>query len=80
MKKEANFLVVLGSGLAAFGFSGWQATGVPGGFVQPGTGDIQGAYWVQWTYSAGWTLNNQLEITLGVVLLICGLMLRKDSK
>ncbi|MEI9967383.1 MAG: hypothetical protein WDM87_01680 [Terracidiphilus sp.] len=33
-----------------------------------------------WTYWAGWSLNNQLEITFGVALLVCGLMLRRDSQ
>jgi hypothetical protein len=29
MKKVAALLVIIGSGLAAFGFSGWQAHGSP---------------------------------------------------
>jgi hypothetical protein len=56
MKKVAFLFSIVGSGLAAFGVSGWH----------------------DWTYSAGWTLNNQLEITFGVALLVCGLMLRRD--
>jgi len=71
MKKLSFVLVVLGSGLAAFGFSGWQLANNPwlsGGEFGPG------AY-----YTAGWTLDSRLEITVGVVLLVWGFLLQKHS-
>ena len=71
MKKLAFALIVLGSGLAALGFSGWQATGATNGLLLPA-----GA----WSISAGWSPLNQIEMTVGVMLLVCGLMLRRDSK
>lgn len=76
MKKLAFVLVVLGSGLAALGFSGWYlATSVlfqlagPDGRMPNSLPDIH----------AGWTPASQFEITLGVTLLVCGLLLRRDS-
>jgi hypothetical protein len=71
MKKAAVLLIIFGSGLAAFGISGFSGT-----------------YWVSGPFSDipqyrgefGWTLNNQLEIVVGVVSLIYGAILRKDSK
>ncbi len=68
MKKIANLLIVLGSGLAAFGVSGFG-----GSFSSdrlPGT----------WSGSLGWSLNNQIEIVVGLVSLAYGLILRRDSK
>jgi hypothetical protein len=77
MKKLAFVFVVLGSGLTALGLSGWHlATSVlfqlagPDGGMPNSLPDIQ----------AGWTVLNQLEITIGVVLLVCGLMLRRDQR
>ncbi|MDR3562800.1 MAG: hypothetical protein P4N59_15370 [Negativicutes bacterium] len=66
MKKVAALLIIFGSGLAAFGFSGWQALGNP---------DFRGG-----GFSAGWPLNSQLEIAVGITLLACGVVLRRDSK
>jgi hypothetical protein len=74
MKKLAFVLVVAGSGLTAFGLSGWEAVGRPG-FT------IAGAPGFAWDFTAGFgSLLSQLEFTLGVMLLACGLMLRTDSK
>jgi hypothetical protein len=73
MKKVASFLIVFGSALAAFGFSGWQATVQPR-FMLPGQSGPD------WTFSAGWTQNNQLDIAIGIMLLACGVILRIDSK
>jgi hypothetical protein len=68
MKKTASILIVLGSGLAAYGLSGWEA-------------DTQSSFrpGPDWTLSAGWTLDNQLEITFGIMSLAFGAILRKDS-
>lgn len=70
MKKTASLLVVLGSGLAAFGLSGFNASlrydilpGLPSSY----------------SGEAGWSFANQLEITAGVVLVACGGILRSDS-
>jgi hypothetical protein len=71
MKKLAFIFVVLGSGLAAFGLSSWQMT--PSLQL---TGLNESAY----SISAGWTAWGQLEITVGVMLLVCGLLLRRDSR
>ena len=71
MKKLAVFLILFGSGLAAFGISGFE-----------GSFSLQPQILVQSTYSGsfGWSQNNQIEIVIGVVLLIFGVILRKDSK
>ncbi len=68
MKKLSFFLIVLGSGLAAFGLSGWQLT-------TSHIFSIEG----EWDISAGWSAGDQFQITIGVMLLACGLLLRRDS-
>jgi hypothetical protein len=74
MKKLAFTFVVLGSGLTAFGLSGWEAIGRPG-FT------IAGAPGFAWDFTAGFgSLLSQLEFTLGVMLLVCGLLLRRDQR
>ena len=72
MKKLAALLIAFGSGLAAFGFSGWQAAGHTIFTITEGTGQ-------NWELSAGWPLHSQLEITIGITLLACGAILRRDS-
>jgi hypothetical protein len=71
MHKLATLLIVFGSGLAAFGISGFE-----------GSFSLHPQILVQSTYSGsfGWSQNNQIEIVIGVVLLIFGVILRKDSK
>jgi hypothetical protein len=69
MKKVAALLIALGSGLAAFGFSGWRASTVLT------LSEASGPDW-----RAGWTQGSRFEITLGAVLLVCGIMLRRNSK
>ena len=70
MKTVANFLILCGSGLAAWGVAGFS-----------GSFDFQSvrdpSYYYGW---AGWPLNSQAEIVLGVVALILGVLIRKDSK
>ena len=73
MKKAASLLVIFGSGLAAFGFSGWHAAGNPAFTITEATA-------ADWSLSAGWPVHSQLEITLGIMLLAWGVLLRKDSK
>jgi hypothetical protein len=72
MKKLPFIFVVVGSGLTALGFSGWQAVGNPA-FV------LAGASGVAWDFLAGWSIANQIEMTVGVMLLVCGLLMRRDS-
>jgi hypothetical protein len=67
--KKAAFLILLGSALVAFGFSGWHADMRPAFTI----GDQPGSNMWGW---AGWTLANQLEITSGVVLLVWGVLMR----
>ena len=71
--KKAVFAIVLGSALAAFGFSGWHLDMRPS-FTLDEPGGYQVRAW------AGWELADRLEITIGVVLLVCGgLKLRKAN-
>jgi hypothetical protein len=75
--KRSFILIALGSGLTALGFSGWQATGETVFTLAGAPGAAtSGPDWRIW---AGWTPLNQIEITVGVLLLVCGLMLRRDS-
>jgi len=73
MKKVAVLLILFGSGLAAFGFSGFEGSFSQPSFIQS---EMPGGY----SGSVGWSLNNQYEIVIGVVSLIFGVLLRKDSK
>ena len=79
MKKIAVLLILFGSGLAAFGISGfsgelYQDTQLtdPVRTQSPVYGSLDG--------SLGWPLNERVEIVVGVLPLIGGLILRKDSK
>lgn len=72
MKKVAAILIVIGSGLAAFGFSGFE------GSFSPQDDELRGIHGE--SGSVGWSPNNQIEITIGITLLVCGVMLHKDSK
>jgi len=72
MKKVAVLLILIGSGLAAFGisdFSGGLGTDTRGAAI--GTP-------AQLTGSLGWDMNDRVEIVVGVLSLIGGLILRKD--
>jgi hypothetical protein len=74
MKKVAALLIIFGSGLAAFGLAGWKAVGTPA------TRWVEDAPRVAWDFSAGWSLGSELEMAAGVMLLVWGVILRKDSK
>ena len=71
MKKLAFVLIVLGSGLTALGLSCWQLA------VQPSLSGGEGG--PSFYYTAGWPAWNQGQITIGVMLLACGLLLRRGS-
>ena len=73
MKKVAALLIIFGSGLAAFGFSGWHAAGNTIFTIVEGEGS-------SWNFTAGWPLGSQFAMAIGVMLLAWGMMLRKDSK
>jgi hypothetical protein len=75
MKKMANLLIVFGGGLAAFGISGFG-----GSFSNDLSHTIAGMTGDSWSGSLGWSLNNQIEIVVGVVSLASGLILRRDSR
>jgi hypothetical protein len=71
MKTWAILLILIGSGLAAYGFSG-----LAGSFsARPYVEDV-----LDYSGSFGWPQNSQIEIVIGVVLLIYGVILRKDAK
>jgi len=73
MKKVAALLIVLGSGLAAYGMSGFGGSLATQHEILPGLQDgLSG--------SLGWSDNERAEIVIGVVALAGGLILRKDSK
>lgn len=68
MKKLAALLIVLGSGLAAYGISGFGLT--MSAFVR--SDGLAG--WYEWPIEA------RVQIVVGVISLVGGLLLRKDSK
>ncbi|MDW5265736.1 MULTISPECIES: hypothetical protein [Acidobacteriaceae] len=74
MKKVAVLLILFGSGLAAFGitgFSGEIITNTRGeAFGQPDK--LEG--------SLDWSMDERIVIVVGVLSLAGGLILRKDSK
>jgi len=67
---KASLLILLGSALVAYGLSGWHATmrmdSLP--YLDPTVYSLGG--------QAGWTPTNQLEITVGAVLLAGGVLMR----
>jgi hypothetical protein len=71
MKNLAILLILAGSGLAAFGISGFSGTY----WISSPMADIP-----QYRGELGWTLNNQIQIVVGVIFLVYGVILRKDSK
>jgi hypothetical protein len=76
MKKWAILLIVLGGGLAAYGISD-----LAKGF-SPAYESVRGeaASPEQMSVWYGWPRNSQIEIVIGVVALLYGAILRKDSK
>ena len=73
MKKAAVLLVVLGSGLAAFGISGFGGSSSTQEVILPGAHGGESG-------SVGWSQDNQIEIVIGVMSVVSGVILRKDSK
>lgn len=79
MKRLAALLILLGSGLAAFGISGfsgelspdYQLTS-PVRTESPVSGALDGSF--------EWPIESRVQIVLGVISLAGGLILRKDSK
>jgi hypothetical protein len=73
MKNLAILLILAGSGLAAFGIAGFSGSFSPNERVLPG---LQGSY----SGDFGWSHENQLQIVIGVVALVLGVILRKESR
>jgi uncharacterized membrane protein YphA (DoxX/SURF4 family) len=75
MKKVAVLLILFGSGLTAFGISGFY------GGVDPNTNLIDpNVIQSPLLYlSLGWPMPERVEIAVGVLSLAGGLILRKDS-
>jgi hypothetical protein len=74
MKKVAVLLILFGSGLAAFGISGFS------GALDTNTRGENFGVPAQLNGSLEWSLNDRLEIVVGALSLAGGLILRKDSK
>lgn len=74
MKKVAVLLILFGSGLAAFGISGLT------GELNTDTRGANFGAPAQLNGSLEWSLNERVEIVVGVLSLAGGLILRKDSK
>ena len=74
MKKIAVLLILFGSGLAAFGISGFS------GGLNTDTQGFSFGKPAQLEGSLGWDMNDRVEIALGVLSLAGGLILRKDPK
>ncbi len=79
MKKVAFLLILFGSGLAAFGITGFSGELYPDPQLtdpvrtqSPVYGSLDG--------SLGWPLNERVEIVVGVLSLVGGLILHKNSK
>ena len=70
MKKVAVLLILFGSGLAAFGISGF--SGGLGTNTRSDPAQLEG--------SLDWSMDDRVEIVVGVVAIAGGLILRKDSK
>jgi uncharacterized membrane protein YphA (DoxX/SURF4 family) len=70
MKQIAVLVILFGSGLAAYGISGF------GGEFSTNTRFDP----PQLSGSFEWSQESQIEIVVGVVSLVGGLILRKDSK
>jgi|HubBroStandDraft_1064217.scaffolds.fasta_scaffold356432_2 hypothetical protein len=66
MKKLWISMIVLGSALAAFGFSGFDA-------------DLSSNTFRGLDGTAGWDTTSRIEMTAGAVLLALGILLFKDS-
>jgi uncharacterized membrane protein YphA (DoxX/SURF4 family) len=70
MKKVAVVLILFGSGLTAFGISGF--SGGLGTDTRLDPPQLNGSF--------EWPLDERLEIVVGVISLTGGLILRKDPK
>jgi hypothetical protein len=74
MKKVAVLLILFGSGLAAFGITGLS------GEITTNTRGAAFGMPDKLEGSLDWSLNDRLKIVVGVLSLVGGLILRKDSK
>jgi hypothetical protein len=72
MKKIAILTILFGSGLVAFGVSGFS-----GEFSSNTRFSSDGS---PYSGSFGWSMNERIEIVVGVAMLAGGLILRRDAK
>jgi len=79
MKKVAVLLILVGSGLTAFGLSGFSGDLSPN-FQLTSPVRTQTPVYGALDGSLEWPMVERMEITVGVLLLVGGLILRKDSK
>jgi uncharacterized membrane protein YphA (DoxX/SURF4 family) len=70
MKKLAVVLILFGSGLAAFGISGFSGE-LSTNLFGPPMEKLEGSF--------EWPMPERVEIVVGVISLVGGLILRKDS-
>jgi uncharacterized membrane protein YphA (DoxX/SURF4 family) len=70
MKKVAVLLILFGSGLAAYGISGFSGELSTDTRLDPA--QINGSF--------DWSIDERLDIVVGVISLSGGLLLRKNSK
>jgi len=75
MKKVAALLIILGSGLAAYGLSGFYGGVDPDANLRNPDMIASPLLYA----SLEWPMRERVEITVGVILLVGGLILRKDS-
>ncbi len=74
MKKAAVLLILFGSGLAAFGISGFS------GEITTNTRGAAFGMPDKLEGSLGWSMNDRVEIVVGALSIAGGLILLKDSK
>ena len=66
MKKYCITMIVIGGGLATFGLSGFSAS--------------LGTLWGELNGGASWDNGSRIEITVGVVLFLLGISIRKELR
>lgn len=74
MRKIAVLIILFGSGLVAFGVSGFS------GEFSSNTRFPSGDTPYEYSGSFGWSINERIEIVVGVAMLAGGLILRRDAK
>jgi hypothetical protein len=73
MKKVSLILILFGGGLVAFGVTGFS------GEFSPNTRPAAYDQPYEYSGSFGWSMNERMEITFGLISLVSGIILRKNS-